>query len=146
MHFFSVHSIGIPLFSRTRVIPAYRPHASEIVLPYQQSHQGLVKRLSLWVVTSGVKNRFRPHCTPPPLFSPPISRERESSRYTHLPGSIPGESLDIIKRMKPEDQAHDFQYLLLLKIRYMHLFSVYNIGIPLFLENKSYPGIPTPRK
>ena len=28
----------------------------------------------------------------------------------------------------------------------MHLLSVYNIGIPLFLENKSYPGIPTPRK
>ena len=28
----------------------------------------------------------------------------------------------------------------------MHLFSVYNIGIPLFLENKSFPGIPTPRK
>ena len=28
----------------------------------------------------------------------------------------------------------------------MHLFSVYNIGIPLFLENKSYLGIPTPRK
>ena len=28
----------------------------------------------------------------------------------------------------------------------MHLFSVYNIGIPLFLENKSNPGIPTPRK
>ena len=28
----------------------------------------------------------------------------------------------------------------------MHLFSVYKIGIPLFLENKSYPGIPTPRK
>ena len=28
----------------------------------------------------------------------------------------------------------------------MHLFSVYRIGIPLFLENKSYPGIPTQRK
>ena len=28
----------------------------------------------------------------------------------------------------------------------MHLFSVHSIGIPLFLENKSYPGIPTPRK
>ena len=28
----------------------------------------------------------------------------------------------------------------------MHLFSVYSIGIPLFLENKSYPVIPTPRK
>ena len=28
----------------------------------------------------------------------------------------------------------------------MHLFSVYSIGIPLFLENKSYPAIPIPRK
>ena len=90
----------------------------------------------------------KPVSTPlhPPILTPLIAREQELSRYTNLPGSIPGESLDIIKRMKPEGEAHDFQYLLLLKSRYMHLFSVYSIGIPLFLENKSYPGIPTPSK
>ena len=34
--------------------------------------------------------------------------------------------------------------MLLLKSMYFRFFSLYNIGIPLFLENKSYPGIPTP--
>ena len=82
----------------------------------------------------------------PPILSPLFLDKRDLSRYTHLPGSIPWGSLDIIKRIQSEGLAHDFHYLLLLKSRYMHLFSVYNIGIPLFLENKSYPGIPTPRK
>ena len=47
--------------------------------------------------------------------------------------------------MRPETQAHDLRDMLLLKSMYFRFFSLYNIGIPLFLENKSYPGIPIPR-
>ena len=96
------------------------------------------------MVTSGVENRFGPHCNSP-LFWPPNSREQELSRYSHLSGSIHWGSLDIIKRVRPETQAHDLRDMLLLKSMYFRFFSLYYIGIPLFLEYKSYPGIPTPR-
>ena len=98
------------------------------------------------VVRSGVKNRFGPHCIPPILTPPPPnSREQELSRYSHLSDSIHWGSLDIIKRVRPETQAHDLRDMLLLKRMYFRFYSLYSIGIPLFLENKSYPGIPTPR-
>ena len=96
------------------------------------------------MVRSGVKNRFGPHCTPP-QFWPPNSREQELSRYNHLSDSIHWGSLDIIKRVRPETQAHDLRDILLLKSMYFRFYIVYSIGIPLFLENKSYPGMPTPR-
>ena len=97
------------------------------------------------VVRSGVKNRFGPHCNPPPNFDPPNFREQELSRYIHLSDAIHWGSLDIIKRVRPETQAHDLRDMLLLKSMYFRFYSVYSIGIPLFLENKSYLGIPTPR-
>ena len=47
--------------------------------------------------------------------------------------------------VRPETQAHDLRDMLLLKSMYFRFYSVYSIGIPLFLENKSYSGIPTQR-
>ena len=74
------------------------------------------------VVTSGVKNRFGPHCTPP-HYDPPNSRETELSRYSHLSGSIHWGSLDIIKRVRPETQAHDLRDMLLLKSMYFRFLA-----------------------
>ena len=90
------------------------------------------------MVRSGVKNRFGPPCTPP-HFDPPNSREQELSRYNHLSDSIHWASLDIIKRVRPETQAHDLRDMLLLKSMYFRFFSVYNIGIPLFSRTRVIP-------
>ena len=130
-----------PQFSRTRVIPV-----TQLKECYHTNNPNRVwsETQASGVVRSGVKNRFGPHCTPS-HFDPPNSREQELSRYTHLSDSIHWASLDIIKRVRPETQAHDLRDMLLLKSMYFCFFSVYSIGIPLFLENKSYPGIPTPR-
>ena len=118
------------------------------MLPYQQAQQGLVKNSSLWGGKIGGRKpgwtSLQPPPPPPRHFDPsPNSREQELSRYSHLSDSIHWASLDIIKMMRPETQAHDLRDMLLLKSMYFRFFSVYSIGIPLFLENKSYPGIPT---
>ena len=57
--------------------------------------------------------------TPPP----PNSRETELSRYSHLSGSIHWGSLDIIKRVRPETQAHDLRDMLLLKSMYFRFLA-----------------------
>ena len=142
---YSVYSIGIPLFLENKSYPGIPTPRSwkSVTIPTIPTGSGQKLKPLGW---SGVKNRFGPHCTPPPKFCPPPnSREQELSRYSHLSDSIHWGSLKTIKRVRPETQAHDLRNMLLLKCMYFRFFSVYNIGIPLFLENKSYPGIPTPR-
>ena len=117
MHLFSVYNIGIPLFLEDKSYPG-------IPTPRKS------KSVNIPTITSGSGQKVKPlggniggqkpvstSLHPQPYFDPPFSRERELSRYTHLPGSIPVGSLDILKRMKPEGSAHDFHYLLLLKSR-----------------------------
>ena len=101
MYLFSVYNIGIPLFLENKSYPG-------IPTPRKR------KSITISTMTSGSGRKVKPlggniggqkpvstslHSL---YFDPPICRERELSRYTHLPGSIPGGSLDIIKRIKPE--------------------------------------------
>ena len=120
----------------TCLIPSTRHHLAQ---------QGLIRNSSLWGGKIGGQKPVWTSLHLPPPFWPPNSREQELSRYSHLSDSIHWGSLDIIKRVRPETQAHDLRDMLLLKSMYFRFNSVYSIGIPLFLENKSYPGIPTPR-
>ena len=62
---------------------------------------------------------------PPPIMTPPPpnSRETELSRYSHLSGSIHWGSLDIIKRVRPETQAHGLRDMLLLKSMYFRFLA-----------------------
>ena len=97
MHLFSVYSIGIPLFLENKSYPG--------ILTQRKG-----KSVTIPTITSGSGQKVKPlggniggqKPVSTSLYTPPISRERELSRYTHPPGSIPGESLDIIKRMKLE--------------------------------------------
>ena len=102
MHLFSVYKIGIPLFLENKSypgIPTPRKRKSVTIPTITPGSGQKVKHLGANI---GGQNPVSTSLHPPPYFDSPISRERELSRYTHLPGSIPGGSLDIIKRIKPE--------------------------------------------
>ena len=136
--FFKVYNIGIPLFFPEQELSRYTDPTQLKECYHTNNHNRIWSETQdSGVVRSGVKNRLRPHCTPPILT--PNSREQELSRYSHLSDSIQWGSLDIIKRVRPETQAHDLRDMLLLKSMYFRFFNVYNIDLPLFLENKSYP-------
>ena len=131
--FFSLYNIGIPLFSREQELSWYTDPTQLKECYHNNNHKRVWSETQAFgVVRSGVKNRFGPHCTPPPLFWTPNSREQELSRYSHLSDSIPWGSLDIILRVRPETQARDLRDMLLLKSMYFRFFSLYNIGIPFF--------------
>ena len=103
MHLFSVYNIGIPLFLENKSypgIPTPRKRNSFTIPTITSGSGQKVKPLGGNIGGQKPVSTSLQHS--PPYFDPPISRERELSRYTHLPGSIPGGSLDIIKRMKPE--------------------------------------------
>ena len=142
--FFSVYNIGIPLFLENKSYPGIPTPRSwkSVTIPTIPTGSGQkLKPLGWW--DRGSKTGL--DLISPSQFWPPNSREQELSRYIHLSDSIHWRSLDIIKRVRPETQAHDLRDMLLLKSMYFRFYIVYSIGIPLFLENKSYPGIPTPR-
>ena len=108
------------------------------MLPYQQAQQGLVRNSSLW---GGKIGSQKPVWTslPPHHFDPTNSREQELSRYSHLSDSIHWASFDIIKRVRPETQAHDLRDMLLLKSMYFRFYSVYSIGVLFFSRTRVIP-------
>ena len=95
------------------------------------------------VVTLGVKNRFGPHCTPPPILTPPPnSREQELSRYTDPTQLHKCYHTNNHNRVRSETQASRV-VTLGVKNRFGPHCTPHPIMTPPILENKSYPGITT---
>ena len=149
MHLFSVYSIGIPHFLEIQELSRYTdPTQVKECIPYSTITSGSGQKVkplggNIW----GQKPVSTSLLPPPPILTRPyFSRTRVIPVYPPTWFHPRGITRYYKKNGNQKVKPMTFSICCCSKVGICTSFSVYSIGIPLFLENKSYPGIPTPRK